>query len=232
MHRIFFVLLTLMLFAAQVSGQNKTSVFPQIADGVFPGGSFYKTTFMVLPFENSTATCTLQLQGLGVNLGQGRSSLFTINVAQGSYFVGTTAADQSMATGYAVLTCSDYVFAQALYSSYAADGTKIAEATVFASDGDIGAFSYRMIADQRGSNLGIAIANDTDLSRTYRFTLGALSQTVTVPPRSSSPRFLTEILPASANTVGVLKIQSLDFSDFYAIGIRYTGGAFTTVPAN
>src|SRR5262245_20207895 len=115
MHRIFFVLLTLMLFAAQVSGQNKTSIFPQIADGVFPGGSFYKTTFMVLPFENSAATCTLRLQGLGVNMGQGRSSLFTINVAQGSSFVGITAADQSIATGYAVLQVPVSLSAQALY---------------------------------------------------------------------------------------------------------------------
>jgi hypothetical protein len=232
MKRLFFAPLILMSLASQVFAQNKINVFPQVADGAFSDGSYYKTTFMVLPFENSAATCALRLQGLGVNLGQGRSSLFTINVAQGSYFVGITAADQSIATGYAVLTCSDYVFAQALYSFYAANGTKIAEATVFASDADIGDFSYRMIADQRGSNLGIAIANDTDLPRTYRFTVGTLSQTVTVPARSSLPRFVTEILPATANTVGVLKIESVDFSDFYAIGLRYTGAAFTTVPAN
>ena len=43
---------------------------------------------------------------------------------------------------------------------------------------------------------------------------------------------VTELLPATANTVGVLKIESVDFSDFDAMGLRYTGAAFTTIPAN
>src|SRR5262249_47562969 len=154
-----------------LAAQNKTNVFPQVADGLLSDGSYYKTAFMVLPWIESDAsiTCTLRLQGLGVNLGQGRSSIFNINVPPGGNFLGITTADQGIATGYAVLTCSDYVYAQALYSSHSANGTKMAEATVFASDGDSGGFfSYRMIADQRGSNLGIAIVNDTDLPRTYR----------------------------------------------------------------
>src|SRR5437899_6396202 len=96
--------------------------------------------------------------------------------------------------GYATLTCSEYVYAQALYSYYAKDGTKIAEATVFASAGDIGGWSsYRMIADQRGgSQLGIAIANDTDLPRTYQVTINSVSGRVTIPARTSTGKFLTE----------------------------------------
>src|SRR5262249_34302583 len=123
---------------------------------------------------------------------------------------------------------------QALYTSYAKDGTKIAEATVFASGGDLGGWeSYRMIADQRGgSQLGIAIANDTDVPRTYQITINSLSGRVTLPAHTSAGKFLTDLVPGSGNTVGVLTVQSTDLSGFYAIGLRYTGGIFTTLPAN
>ncbi len=160
---------------------------------------------------------------------------WAIAIDQGGYYTSSSAADQPLRTGYATLTCSDYVYAQALYTYLAKDGTKIAEATVFASNGDYSFLndSYRMIADQRGgSQLGIAIANGTSLPRTYQVTINSLSATVTIPAHTSIARFLNEIVPGSANTVGILKIKSMDYSDFYAIGLRYTGAAFTTIPAN
>src|SRR5438094_8245333 len=151
------------------------NVFPQVADGVFGDGGYYKTTFMILPVYGTlspTITCTLVLYGLGVNLdGKGSASQWTITISQDGYYASSSAADQSLRTGYATLTCSDYVYAQALYSAYARDGTKIAEATVFASDGNpLFGDSYRMIADQRGSQHGIAIANGTNTPRTYQLT--------------------------------------------------------------
>jgi hypothetical protein len=125
------------------------------------------------------------------------------------------------------------VYAEALYSYYATNGTKIAEATVFSSEGDVGGFpSYRIIADQRGSQLGVAIANDSDLPRTYKLTINSLTGSITVPARSAVAKFLTEVVPASANTVGLLQIESADFSDFYAIGLRFTGATFSTIPAS
>jgi len=221
------------------NAQYRSNVFPQVADGVFSDGSYYKTTFTIFPeYETSTTTitCALILYGLGVNLdGKGLRSDWIIALDQGNYYVSSSAADQSLRTGYATLTCSDYVNAQALYSYYAKDGTKIAEATVFASDGNpllLFGRGYRMIADQRGSQLGIAIANGTAMARTYQLTINSLGATVTVPAHTSIARFLTDIVPGSANNVGILKIKSTDYSDFYAIGLRYTGGAFTTIPAN
>ena len=182
-------------------------------------------------FESSPpATCTLVMHGLAVNLdGRGPATRWTMTVPQGGIFVGVSSADQGLRSGYAVLTCDDTVYAQAIYSYYAKDGTKLAEATVFASDGDFGGFEYRLIADQRGSQLGLAFANDTDSPRTYRVTVGSQSGLITVPARSSLPKFLTEIIPSSANSVAVVKIQSTDFSDFFVIGLRYTGGVFTDV---
>jgi hypothetical protein len=236
MMRTALFLLAFLILAPFALSQNKVNAFPQVADGVLSDGTYYKSTFMILPgFESaSTITCSLVLNGLGVNLdNKGASSRWTITIAQGSYYSSATAADQPLRTGYALLTCSDYVFAQALYSYYGRDGSKIAEATVFGSEADFGgSFRYRMIADQRGSQLGIAIANDTDLPRTYQLTINSLSGTVTVPARASVAKFLTEVLPSSANTVGVLKVQASDLSSFYAIGLRFTGGEFTTIPAN
>ena len=232
---IFFVFF---LIITPLANAQTLNVFPQVADGVFGDGGYYKTTFMILPgYDTSspTITCTLVLYGLGVNLdGHGSASQWTITISQDGYYASSSAADQSLRTGYATLTCSEYVYAQALYSYYAKDGTKIAEATVFASAGDIGGWSsYRMIADQRGgSQLGIAIANDTDLPRTYQVTINSVSGRVTIPARTSTGKFLTEIVPGAANAVGILTIESTDLSGFYVIGLRYTGGIFTTLPAN
>jgi len=38
------------------NAQNKFNVFPQVADGVFSDGSYYKTTFMILPESESSTT--------------------------------------------------------------------------------------------------------------------------------------------------------------------------------
>src|SRR5213594_925558 len=232
---LFFLLLSVLAIGVvPLRAQNAINVFPQVADGVFGQGS-YKTAFLVLPLDEDSppATCTLVTRGLALYLdGRGPATRWTMTITQGGFFVGVSSADQELRSGYAVLTCDDLVYAQAIYSYYGKDGTKLAEATVFASDGDFGGSEYRLIADQRGSQLGLAFANDTDSPRTYRVTVGSQTASITVPARSSLPRFLTEIIPSSANTVAAVKIESPDFSDFFVIGLRYTGGIFTTMPAN
>jgi len=236
---IFLVVFLMITPLANAQQENLLNIFPQVADGVYGDGGYYKTTFMILPgyyLLSPTITCKLVLYGLGVNLdGKGVANQWTITIsAQDGYYASSSAADQPLKTGYATLTCSDNVYAQALYSSYAKDGTKLAEATVFASDGDTSGWStYKMIADQRnGLQLGIALANNSDQPRTYRVTINSSNKSVTIAARTSTARFLTEIVPSSANSVGILTIDSMDDSDFYAIGLRFTGGIFTTLPAN
>jgi hypothetical protein len=237
MKRTLFLVVFWLSSSQLVFAQNKINVFPQVADGVFGDGTYYKSSFTILPWFDTTAvTCTLRLNGLTINLNNAqRAALFTINIPAGGYYVGVTAADQSIKTGYAVLTCSEYVYAQALYSYYAANGVKLAEATIFAADADSsGSFSYRMVADQRNtSQLGIAIANESDLPRDFRLTINGRTGTVQVPGRSSVSKFLTDMVPGSANSVGVVKVEPVNLSDnFYVIGLRFTGVAFTTIPAN
>ena len=69
---IFFVFF---LIITPLANAQTLNVFPQVADGVFGDGGYYKTTFMILPgYDTSspTITCTLVLYGLGVNLDRQR----------------------------------------------------------------------------------------------------------------------------------------------------------------
>ncbi len=83
----------------------------------------------------------------------------------------------------------------------------------------------------------MAIANDTDIAHAYTLTFinanGTSTGTasVTVPARSSVAKFLDEITPATANTLTQVQIRATDFSYFSVMGLRFTGTAFTTIPA-
>ena len=97
-----------------------------------------------------------------------------------------------------------------------------------------------MTADQQGgSQLAFAIANNTTQTQTYEVSFFEnnalpLRGRVTLPAQTSVSKFLTEILPASANSVGPMRIElnAFTFPDpgFSAMALRYTGAAFTTVP--
>jgi hypothetical protein len=234
----------LFVFANSAQAQSRTNVFPQVADGVASDGSYYKSTFMILPGSDTSASITCALGFHGLNVGfDDNSSGGLITVPQGGFYSVTTNANQSLKSGYAVLFCSGSVYAQALYSYYAPNGMKLSEATVFGSNGDylyLYSTSQRLVADQRGgSQLGLAIANDTDMPHAYKVTFntqsGTVTQsaTVTVSARSSVSKFLTEIVPSSVNTIGVVKVETTDYSTgLYALGLRFTGTTFTTIPAN
>jgi hypothetical protein len=228
------------------NAQQKSFVFPQVADGVFDGG-YYKTTFMILPaYESSTSvvTCGFVLHGLGVDLdGKGLVTGWTAAISPGSYYVSSSSADQQLRSGYATLSCTDYVYALVLYSAFAKDGTGTIAAVFGSSDSSCSALnSAQMAADQQGgSQLGIAIANNTTQTQTYRVIFNSsdsnsLQGTVTVPAQTSVAKFLTDILPASSNRVGWVEIIPADHplfgTGFSAIALRYTGATFTTIPVS
>src|SRR5262245_29018166 len=121
---IYGIVVSVLLLVRTAEAQDKFHIFPQIADGVYSDGNYFKSTFMIVPwFDSTTATCSLRTYGISIALSSGRGNSFTINFSAGSYYVQPTAADQPIQFGYATLTCSDYVFAQVLYTSYAKDGT-------------------------------------------------------------------------------------------------------------
>jgi hypothetical protein len=234
------------------NAQQKAFVFPEVADGVWDNGGYYKSTFIILPTESSTAvvTCGFVLYGLGVDLdGKGLVTGWTATVSPGIPYVASSSADQPIHAGYATLSCTDYVRALVFYTSYTTGGPGTNLGAVFgSSDSSCSATNgaYMDVNQQGGSQLAFAIANNTTQTGTYEVRFfennppapPSLLQgtTVTVPAHTSYAKFLTEILPASSNRVGYVQISPADLgvfgTGFSVIALRFTGAAFTTIPVS
>ena len=227
------------LEAATPPPGNAFMIFPQVADGAFPDGAFYRTTISLTRKGSRDTTCSLTLYGMDANLGNGRASAFTLTVPADGFVSARTAGDGPIQTGYATVGCDEEIYGQLTYAYYDASGTKIAEATVFPTE--VESSSYDIIVDGRdGAGLGLAIANNTDLERIYDLTLrnqagGRVSTgLVTVPARSNVAQFLNDLIspPPAPGNVHLLEVRASDFSVFSMIGLRFTGAVFSTVPAN
>jgi hypothetical protein len=221
--------------------QSTFHVFPQIADGS-AGSLTYKSAVMIRNASDSATTeCTLHLYGLQVTVLTirpggitGPLTVYNLTMPPNGWAYPRTLGQQSLATGYATLSCDGDVYAQLQYSLYD-NGVKVGETTVFSAAESPRA---RVIFDQtEGSHLGVAISNNTNAAHDYRITALDIdgnpigTTTVHVEARSSFPRFLDQLAPASANALGSTIIQSLDGSVFSAVGLRFTGGVFAAVPA-
>ena len=217
-------------------GESDFHIIAQIADGFFADDSYYKTTFMVIPvLPLDTPTCSVRLYGLQVTLDSVTSDQFTIPFSRTDYWLAQTSANQALARGHATITCDDAVYAQALFSYYTADGSKIGEATGFSSAG--GASRNRFFVDSTdGASLGIAIANNEPVPVTYDVEFSnntsQITGLVTIPARTSNAFFLNEVLSLPAGVSGIVEIKSRQSERFAALGLRYTGQVFTTIPAN
>ncbi len=226
----------ILLFSTILSAQDTFTVLPQIADGYFPDGSYYRSTIMITPwFVSDAPQCSLRFYGLNLEIeGTGPVANTSISVPTGGMSVLRTTGRSSYQGGYGTLTCTQYVFANVLFALYAPNNQKVGEATVF---GAAESFVRRVIADQReGAKLGLAIANNTDLQRTYRLTLltnagTTFTRTINVGGRRNATAFLDDLMPETAGSVGLLTVDTADFSEFSLIGLRFTGPVFTTIPA-
>ena len=202
-------------------------VFPQFADGKLPDGTFYRTTLMIENSTNSATNCTFQFFSRSSS-----ASNFTVplTVGPGGWLISPSAGTADFQAGHATLQCSANVEAQLLYSFYSSTGVKLSEATVFSSPSS---GAVKIIVDQRqGSQLGLAIANDTDRVITYTIALsdGATSGVLTLFPKSSVAKFLNELLPGvPGDFLGQVVVYSSNGSAS-AVGLRYSGPNFTTIP--
>jgi hypothetical protein len=204
-------------------------IFPQFADGILSDGTYYRTTLMISNPSSSEANCTLRLYGLTIN----GYNTYTVTLSTGAWSLEALSSTQSLRSGYATLQCSASVEAQLLYSFYSPAGAKISEATVFSS---ASSRELQLLADGReGARLGLAIANDTDEGTTYSLVVGdAAGNTVgttsiTLAARSARAAFLDEFLPIPPGNYGQVLLSSSGGSASL-IGLRFTGGNFTTIP--
>jgi len=208
---------------------NTYHVFPQFADGVLSDGSYYRTTPMVSNPSSTDASCTLQLYGLTIN----GYNTYAVTLPRGAWTLETISSNQSLQSGYATLQCSASVEAQLLYSYYSPTGVKISEATVFSS---APSRQLQVLADAReGARLGLAIANDTDQTVTYSLVVGDATgnvvgmTNVTLEARSARAAFLDEFLPIPPGNYGQVLLSG-NSGSASLIGLRFTGGNFTTIP--
>ena len=216
-----------------------TLIFPQVADGSSSDGSFFRTTISLTRKARGDANCRLILYGMDTDFGAGRGSLFTVTVPGNSFTSFRTTGAGRLQSGYATVGCDRPISGQLTYAFYDASGTKFGEATVFPTE--VESSSYSVIVDGRdGAQLALAIANNTDLSRTYDLTLRdwagdtVSTGSVTVPARSNIAQFLNDLIspPPASGVVYLLEVRSSDHSDFSMIGLHVTGFVFSTVPAN
>jgi hypothetical protein len=224
---------------AQNDGRAWTHVFPQFVDGKFSDGTYYRSTLSLISPTSETGTCTLRLNGITTVLENTAGRSFTLgsltlnlSAGAGGWYIARSQGTASFQAGYATVNCSVPQTAHVIYSFYAANGTKLSEATVFSSPpGTL----LEIAADQRdGARLGVAIANDTAAASTV--TLSAyiggtsLSAQIVIPASSSYARFLDEAIPGvPPNQAGAVTIAS--DTTVEAIGLRVTGAAFTTIPS-
>jgi peptidyl-Asp metalloendopeptidase len=207
-------------------------VFPQFADGRFGDGTYYRTTLMIAnPSSTATPSCTLQMRGFTV---PGFATSY--NMAGAGWVIAPTSGTQNFVSGYATLSCTANVEAQLLYSYYASNGVKISEATVFSSPPSN---ALGLAMDERdGARFAIAIANDSDRTITYNIIVNASgfsgSKSATLAARTSTAGFLGDLISGMpANSTAAVSVYASASTDSVSvIGLRYTGGVFTTMPAS
>jgi hypothetical protein len=222
--------------AAQVTdGSSSNHVFAQFADGIFADSTYYRSTVIVASDRLTATSCTANLYGLTVfGFGDGSTRNFTL--ASEGWNIYKTSGLQNIRSGYMTLNCSAPVTAQVLYTFYGPSGIVLSEATVFSSPP---ATIAQLLADQRnGAQLGIAVANNSNVAKD--FVIIALDPSLNeigrvtrrLEPRGQIATFLNQLIAVPFDYVGQVQIytDTNDTLDVHAIGFRYTGNAFTTIP--
>ena len=232
----------LCLLLCQVAAQDDFHIIPYIANGdsePFTGrpGEHYITTIAVRQSFTS-ATCLIEVSN-GIELttsGSDRFSSGTFQVSdERSFWSARTLGTGSLSTGYATLECDDWVQAYATFTEYIPSPNdsgydKLAEAAVFSSESGF-LFEAEMVVDTtRDSRLAMALTNIRGLPELFTLEFGGLAATIEVPGRSQRAFFLDEVIDVPREQVSLLRIQSDSFDGSGAIGLRYKGGIFSTVP--
>jgi hypothetical protein len=229
-------------FAQVTDSRSKDHVFAQFALGRFPDGSYYRSTLIVAT-EASLANCDAKLVGLTVPGWGSDGSGGTFRLASTTAFIIVSDGKQGFQSGFLNLHCDQPVAAQVLYGDYSQSGNLISQATVFSSPA---ATMAQFVADYReSSQLGIALANTSTTTKTFVVAAFKLATSTTEAPQeitrttvqlttgSHTARFANELLQLPSDFVGLIRIWSdtAATADVYTIGLKYTGQAFTTIPA-
>ena len=121
MHRLVVSVIRVLAIHSLGWWQDTAHIILQVADGVFPCGSFYKTTLtMISRLKGVAAHCTIRFYGLQRCLGSERLDAFTVNIhAGGSYSIQKTYAESDDRYRIRYGGVDAEVFLQTLFSYYA-----------------------------------------------------------------------------------------------------------------
>ena len=179
--------------------------------------------------------------------------------ADGPLSTGYVVVECSIETG-AITVAGEERFAvqeieaYATYSLFSADSQLKTEAAVFSSDCRSTTFARFVVDTTGGARMALALANIRDEPETYSLFVnyekliighGLVDSprvALTVPPKTAKGFFLDEVVDDVPEGVFGLTInRDIDFSKdqwwldneipFGAVGLRYTDGTFSTVPA-
>jgi hypothetical protein len=221
-------------------GSNEL-VFPQIANGIFPGGSFFTT----LIFVNRTGALTtgearfFKSDGTAftVKLTDGRSgSSFTFTVPEnGSAFLQTDGSGP-ISVGYARVSATGPLGGTILFTQLDDTGKTIAEAGVGASSPGT-RFSIPVLYQKGAADTGIAFANISgqavELTLTLRDKTGTIisSQKTVLAAGQHLPRFATEYFSNLANQSEFSgSIEASAPLAVTAVALKVQGRLITTFP--
>ena len=233
--------------------------FPIVAAGFTPGSSdqFYVTEFVI---NNPSARridgqlSFFALDGSSMSVGlrvvpgstTSTESFFELSVPANGTWRAYTNETAALRTGWVILDTTEDVNSIAVFSLNSRRSGLISEASVFPAFtgmiqrllGDTGqrSASIALLTDQTISDTGIAIANGNSQAASVTIRLldssGRTTQSsrITLQPFSSTSKFLREFFAGLTSFQGTVEIQS--YLPIAALGLRFTGAVFTTLPVS
>ena len=208
-------------------------VFPQF---VFGGG--WASTLTVWAIGDGPTTCRLTAGGRvlprwqDISSSDGREVM--LNLDEGHSQTLWTGDTGSLSSGLALLECNDGVKTHVLISLASEEAT-ISEALVEPSEPARQVF---FLTDHRGGKrFGVALANPSDQTIEVMAGINGLAEgaetevEISIPPQEAKAFFMDELYDIPENHRGWVSMWSNDGRSLYAIGLRFTGQVFTTIPA-
>ena len=216
-------------------------VFPQVADGSFPGGSFLSSLVFVnrtaagvtgrISFSKSDGTP----MALGLVDGR-RGSEFTFTVPGGGSVFLQTNGSSPLAVGYARLTSTGPLGGTILFSQLDGSGRVLLEAGVGAAPGGT-RFSIPVLYVRGSVDTGVAFANTSgqpvELQLKLRDKPGndVDSAVIRLGIGEHLPKFATELfdsLPGQSEFAGLVEVEA--DQPVSAIALKLQGLILTTFP--
>ena len=219
-------------FEEEVAVVSHKYIFPQFA---FGGG--WESTLMVLGPHNDTS-CTFTAEGRYLEMGSLQGTELKLSFNNTWQTLETTSASrQAASSGMAILDCDKKVLANVLFSQ-SVDGSLVGEALVESAEEIVpGEKLAYFFADHRGgARLALAVANPSNQPLAVRVRLfggspatDVINTTVNIPANAAKAFLLDELGTIPEDHTGLAQIWASRL--VYAIGLKFTGRVFTTIPA-